>query len=115
MIYRRGEVVLVMFPDSNLRSAKLRPALVVQADNLNTGLPQVVLAMITNNQIRAGHPSRVSISLATPAGQMTHLRTDSVIMTDNLRTVLETQIDHAIGTWPDMAAVDAALRHTLGL
>jgi mRNA-degrading endonuclease toxin of MazEF toxin-antitoxin module len=34
MPYKRGEVVLVLFPDSNLRTAKRRPALVIQADNL---------------------------------------------------------------------------------
>ncbi len=34
--YRRGDVILVLFPDSNLLTAKLRPALIVQADNLAT-------------------------------------------------------------------------------
>jgi mRNA interferase MazF len=54
MPYRRGDVVLVLFPDSNLRTAKRRPALVVQADDLNTGLPQTIIAMITSNMSRAG-------------------------------------------------------------
>jgi mRNA-degrading endonuclease toxin of MazEF toxin-antitoxin module len=40
MPYKRGDVVLVLFPDSNLRTPKRRPALVIQADNLATGLPQ---------------------------------------------------------------------------
>jgi mRNA interferase MazF len=35
MPYGRGEVVLVLFPDSNLSTAKRRPALVVQANNLS--------------------------------------------------------------------------------
>lgn len=30
---KRGDVVLVLFPDSNLRTAKRRPALIVQADD----------------------------------------------------------------------------------
>ena len=38
MNYRRGDIVLVLFPDSNLRTSKRRPALVVQADQLGTGL-----------------------------------------------------------------------------
>jgi mRNA interferase MazF len=46
MPLRRGDVVLVLYPDSNLRTAKRRPAVVVQADNLNTGLPQIIVAMI---------------------------------------------------------------------
>jgi hypothetical protein len=36
-------------------------------------------------------------------------------MTDNLVTVLEKAITQVIGHLPDMTAVDAALRHTLGL
>ena len=97
------------------RQQKTRPALVVQADNLNTGLAQSVLAMISSNMARSGHPSRVVIRLATASGQKTGLRTDSVVMTDNLRTVLHTQIDRVIGSWDDMATVDAALRHSLGM
>jgi mRNA interferase MazF len=115
MTYKRGDIVLALFPDSNLRTAKPRPALVVQAENLGTGLSQVVLAMISSNMARAGHPSRVAISLSTPEGQRTGLQVDSVILSDNLQTVLERRIDRTIGVWPDMAMVDAALRHTLGL
>jgi mRNA interferase MazF len=115
MAYKRGDVLLALFPDSNLQTAKLRPVLVVQADNLNTGLAQTVVAMISSNLARAGHPSRILVSLATPAGQQAGLRTDSVIMTDNLATILDKAIDRAIGVWGDMAAVDAALRHTLKL
>lgn len=36
-------------------------------------------------------------------------------MTDNLATIVDTAIHRTLGTWSDMAAVDAALRHTLGL
>lgn len=59
MNYRRGDVVLVLFPESNMRSAKRRPALVVQADRLGADLPQTIVAMITSNMARAGHASRV--------------------------------------------------------
>jgi mRNA interferase MazF len=60
MPFKRGDVVLVLFPDSNLRTAKRRPALVVQANNLETQLPQTVIAMIISNMARACHPSRVT-------------------------------------------------------
>jgi len=43
------------------------------------------------------------------------LRADSIIMTDNLATVLENEIDRPIGHCDDLNAVDAALRHTFGL
>lgn len=112
---RRGQVVLVLFPDSNLRTAKRRPALVVQADGLATGLPQTVVAMIMRNMARAGHPSRINVSIASAEGRRSGLRTDSVIMTDNLATIFDSEIDRSLGELPDMAVVDACLRKTLGL
>jgi mRNA interferase MazF len=116
MTTKRGDVVLVQFPRSDMRGWDRRPALVVQADGLNTALPQVVLAMITTNLSRAGHPSRVLVTLSSPAGSASGLLADSVIMTVNhLATVLEKAIHSVIGVIPDMADVDAALRQTLGL
>jgi mRNA interferase MazF len=111
---QRGDVVLVLFPHSDLRSAKPRPALVVQADNLQTGLPQIIVAMITSKLFRANHPSRVIVSHSTPEGQQSGLLTDSVVMTDNLATIAEAAVDRVIGSLP-MTEVDEALRHTLGL
>lgn len=115
MPFSRGDVVLVLYPDSNLRTAKRRPALVVQADNLQTGLPQVILAMISSNMARAGHRSRVAVSATSSEGRQMGLRTDSVLIADNLATVLEMEIDRVLGHMPDMTALDEALRHTLGL
>ena len=111
---KRGDIVLVLFPHADLRTAKPRPALVVQADDLKTGLSQILVAMITSRMFRASHPSRVTVQLSTSEGQQSGLLTDSVVMTDNLATIAESEIDRLIGFLP-MAAVDKALRHTLGL
>jgi mRNA interferase MazF len=115
MPYSRGSVVLVLFPDSNLRTAKRRPAIVVQRDNLQTGLAQLILAMISSNPARTGHPSRMFVAQSSAEGQQMGLRTDSIIMTDNLATVLESEIDRSIGQLADLGHLDTALRHTLGL
>jgi mRNA interferase MazF len=111
----RGDVVLVLYPDSNLRTAKRRPALVVQANQLGTGLPQSIVAMITSNPTRAGHPSRVAVAHASAEGRAMGLRTDSIVMTDNLATVLHIEIDRILGRALDMQPIDDALRHTLQL
>ncbi|MDO8755233.1 MAG: type II toxin-antitoxin system PemK/MazF family toxin [Anaerolineales bacterium] len=113
-MFKRGNVVLVLFPHSDLQTAKPRPALIIQTDNLGSGLPQVVVAMITSRLFRANHPSRVLIKLDSSAGKESGLLTDSVVMTDNLATVSEIAIDRLIGKIP-MADVDKALKHTLGL
>jgi mRNA interferase MazF len=115
MSFRRGDVVLVLFPESNLRSAKRRPALVVQADNLDAGLAQTLVAMITSNLARGGHPSRVILRTDGEARKRTGLLMDSVVMTDNLATVLDSEIDCVIGSLGEMTPVDQALRITLGL
>ena len=115
MPYRRGDVVLVLFPDSNLRTAKRRPALVVQANNLDAGLSQTIIAMITSNLARAGHPSRVTLLLNSPEGKKAGVLMDSVVMTDNLATVRENEIARKLGTIPDITPIDRALRHTLSL
>ena len=112
--YKRGDVVLVLYPNSDLRSAKTRPALVVQADDLQTGLPQVIVAMITSRLFRADHLSRIVVRMSTPVGQRSGLLSDSVVMTDNLATVADVALDRVIGTLP-MTDIDTALRHTLHL
>lgn len=94
MPFSRGEVVLVLFPDSNLRTAKRRPALVVQVNDLGTGLPQTIVAMITSNFACAGHPSRVLVSVETPEGKETGLITDSVIMTQNPKSKIPNRFGH---------------------
>ncbi len=115
MLIKRGDVVRVYFPNSNLLTSKRRPALVVQADNLATGLAQILLAMITSNLSRANHSSRVFIDVNTNEGKASGLRLDSVIMTDNIVTVLETEIDSTLGRLSDMEAANEALRHSFGL
>ncbi|HEY9700300.1 MAG TPA: type II toxin-antitoxin system PemK/MazF family toxin [Trichocoleus sp.] len=111
---KRNDVVLVLFPNSNLTTAKTRPALIVQADDLQTGLPQVIVTMITSQMGRAGHPSRVTVLLSSTKGQQSGLLTDSVVMTDNLATITLSAIQRVISSLP-AADVDEALRQTLGL
>ena len=111
---KRGDVVLALFPNSNRRTAKTRPALVVQANHLQTGLSQVIVAMITSQMFRAGHPSRVTIILSTTEGQQSGLLADFVVMTDNLATITDSAVSRVIGSLP-MAEIDKALRHTLEL
>jgi mRNA interferase MazF len=111
---KRGDVVLVLFPNSSLSSAKTRPALIVQANDLQTGLPQIIVAMITSQMFRAGHPSRVTILLSSSEGKQSGLLTDSVVMTDNLATIATSVVHRAIGSLP-VAGIDEALKCTLGL
>ena len=112
--FKRGDVVLVLFPNSDLITAKTRPAIIVQADNLQTGLPQIIVAMITSQMFRAGHASRVTILRNSTEGQQSGLLLDSVIMTDNLATIATSAIYRLIGSI-STENVDTALKCTLNL
>ena len=46
--YRRGDIVLVSFPFTDLSSSKRRPALVVSPDAFNQTMQDLVLAAITS-------------------------------------------------------------------
>ena len=52
MRFKRGDIVLVLFPNSDGVTFKKHPALIVQADNLSTGLAQTVVALVTSNMAR---------------------------------------------------------------
>jgi mRNA interferase MazF len=71
--------------------------------------------MISSNVARRGHPSRVFLAKASPAGRAAGVRLDSVVMTDNLATVLEREIDSMLGHLPGITEVISALIHTLGV
>ena len=114
MPYNRGDVVLVLYPNTDLWTAKKRPALIIQSDDIDTGLSQRIVAMITSNLSRTG-PTRVIFTMASPEGQAMGLLNDSVVVTDNLATVLDREIDKTIGRCPGMDLIDSALRAALAL
>ena len=55
-VYKRGNVILVLYPHADLRTTKLLPALIVQANDLQTRLHQVLVATHTSRLSRANHP-----------------------------------------------------------
>ncbi len=113
--YKKGDVILALFPDSNLKTAKKRPVLIVQADNLKTNLPQIIVAMVTSNLSKSGHQSRVLIELSAKIGKESGLLSDSLIATDNLATLHEKFIYKKLGDLSAMSEVEKALAHTFGL
>lgn len=112
---RRGVVALVYFPYTNHRQVKRRPALVVGADGLHTGFPNVAVVEISSNLGRLGPVYRIPVRTANPYFPMTGLAMDSVIMTDNIMTIESALIAQPIGLISDMSPVDVGLRITLAL
>ncbi len=108
-----GDVILVRFPKSDFKTYKKRPALVVQAD-IKTGLSQKIVALKTSNLERTG-PTRVYVPKNSDLGKKMGLQTDSVIVVDNLATILEREMDKRIGKCTKWFPVADALLKTFGL
>ena len=114
MTYKRGDVVLVLFPYSDQRTYKKRPALIIQDEAVDTQLPQRIVVAITSNLERTG-PTRIKITKDCTDGKAMGLLDDSVIMTDNIQTIEPFMIEKTIGKCPAMSQVGTALHCTLGL
>ena len=112
--YKRGDVILVKFPYSDLVSYKKRPPLIVQDETVETGLSQRVVIQITSNLDRTGD-TRVLVRKDSPDGQAMGILSDSVIVADHLATVLPREIDKVIGRCTCLPEVETALRRVLGL
>lgn len=115
MTYRRGDVVLVRFPNSDLVTYKKRPALIVQNPEVACDLAQLVAAEITTSAAVAQGPTRIQVEKETRHGRRMHLLTDSMIVADNLATIPLKAIEKSIGSCGLMEDVDRALMLTLGL
>ncbi len=111
----RGDIVLVPFPNSDLRTLKVRPALVVQADDIDSDLSKVILVMISSNLRRIGRKTLYLIEIDTKIGESSGLLVDSVVMSDNIATVLRSNIIKILGSLDPMTDINKALRHSLNL
>lgn len=118
MIVRRGDIVLVDFPQQPGQPPKRRPALVVQADRNNARLSSTVEAMITSNtRLATREPTQVLIELGSPAGAQSGLTQTSAVKCENLYTFPLAAIRRTIGSLPGdmMRRVDEALKESLDI
>jgi mRNA-degrading endonuclease toxin of MazEF toxin-antitoxin module len=67
--YRRGDVVIAVFPSADGSPPKPRPVLVIQSDRYNTRLKNLIVAAVTSNLSHAADPASLLIDVATPDGR----------------------------------------------
>jgi mRNA interferase MazF len=85
MSFSRGDIVLVDYPFSDRTGSKVRPALVVQNDTLNSRITDTILVSISRSTHRAS-ATQLFIDLGTPDGAKTGLRQNSMVQCENLLT-----------------------------
>ena len=117
MNVQRGEVVLVDYPYAAGSGAKVRPVLVIQNDRDNQRLMNTIVAQITSVTRRALEPTQLLIEIATPEGQQSGLRQDSVVNCVNLLTLDKGLVLRKLGSLPDalMQKVNNCLKAALEL
>jgi mRNA interferase MazF len=114
MKFRRGDVVRMDWPFSDRTGSKVRPALVVQADHLNSRLADTILIPISRT-LRAVGMTEVLIDPAIETGS--GLRYPSAASCNNLLTIDQGLIVQIIGrvSPATMQQVDDQLKTTLNL
>ena len=114
----RGDVVLLPIAFVSGTGVKVRPAVVVQNDNLNQRLNTVVVAIITSTNIRSHtEPTQLFIDLATPEGKLTGLLHNSTVKCEYLDTIDRRDIHRVIGSFPPVLVqrLDDCLKSALQL
>lgn len=112
MAFRRGDVLLVPFPFSNLNAIKVRPAVVVSGSLYQTTEPDLILAALTSKVAAATGP----FDYVLGAWQQAGLRSPSAFK-PVLFTLEPIRVIHRIGTLvqTDLAAIEQRLRRALEL
>ena len=98
-IYKRGDVVLVPFPFTDLTSTKQRPAVIISADALNVVRDDVLVAAITS-QVPA---TPAADEFPIPSEQLAScgLPKRSIIRLSKLVALHQRLVIRRIGAMPD--------------
>jgi mRNA interferase MazF len=99
---RRGNVVRVDFPFTDVPRGKKRPVVVVQNDGDNRKIRKTVVAMITGNLSRQGDSSHLLIDPSTPEGASSGLQGPSLVSCNNLYTLEQNCIQKTLGHLSDV-------------
>ncbi len=79
---RRGDILLLSFPFTDLQTRKVRPALVVSSDSFNRVNQDAVFVFITTKEYSS--PFDIRIDETHPGFQKTGLKASSTIRTSKL-------------------------------
>jgi len=113
---KRGDVVLIAFPFSDLTGNKVRPAIVVSSDIYNKGNQDALFMLISSNIV-----SPRSIDYVIPSShsdfQLTGLRTTSLVKVDKIVSLLQSIAKRHLGVLSNdmQGSIDKILVDVLGL
>ncbi|MBQ4580260.1 MAG: type II toxin-antitoxin system PemK/MazF family toxin [Clostridia bacterium] len=109
---KRGDIYRAdLDPVIGSEQGGVRPVLIIQNDAGNLHSPTVIVAAITSRKKKAQLPVHVTITAAESG-----LPADSVVLTEQVRTLEKSRLSRFLGRLPEdaMARIDAALARSLG-
>ena len=117
MPFRRGDIVLVPFPFTDLTRQKARPAVVVSSQSFSTSSPDVILVAISSKLPAIPSDMELIIRHGSDEFRSTGLRVSSVVRTAKLVTLKQSLIYRTLGKLDDrtMGEVDERLTRAVGL
>lgn len=111
-IMKRGDIYRAdLDPVIGSEQGGIRPVLIIQNDTGNLHSPTVIVAAITTRHKKPRMPVHVLIT-ARESG----LPSDSVVLTEQVRTLEKSRLTRYLGRLPDkaMARIDQALERSIG-
>lgn len=97
---KRGDILLIEFPHSDLRGTAVRPALVLSNDQHNAANADLVCLMISS-QVGKARADDLVLSSTDPDFQQTGLRYDSVFRVSRLQALEKTIVQRYLGRASD--------------
>lgn len=93
---KRGDVVLIRFPFTDLSSTKVRPALIISNENYNTHQEDVILLLITSNISRMSSDDYL-LDSRNPEFKDTGLKQASAFRVGKIQTLNRKLINSKLG------------------
>ncbi|MBS3066762.1 type II toxin-antitoxin system PemK/MazF family toxin [Candidatus Pacearchaeota archaeon] len=113
MEIKRGDILLVNFePVKGSEQGKIRPALVIQSNNLNKFSSLTIVAPITSKIYEKEYPTNVLLNKGTSG-----LKNDSTILLNQIRALDKRRVIKKIGSADQftMLKTDISIKICLGL
>ena len=113
---KRGDILLVVYPFTDLSAKAVRPALVLSNDQHNASDPDLVCLMISS-QAHKARPADFVLRATDPDFRQSGLRLDSVFRISRLATLETALAQRRLGTASDrvLSEVSKRLVELLGL
>jgi mRNA interferase MazF len=116
-VYRRGDLLLVSLPFSDVVRSKVRPVLLIQNNTANNVSGNLIVVALSSRVPHRLLPTQYKIQAGSPLAQAGGLVRDSVVDCSVIYTIAKSRVQRKIGAFPleVMSEIDKLLKISLAL